>query len=218
MIPATELTNRQPNIDEFATALAEHLSIPDSLAFHILIQNWAHWEFSAAENNPLDTEQSFPGSTDYNSLGVKNYPLLADGVSATIETMQNGLYPNLLSCLSQIGTPAVNTDWLHRLISDINVWGTGNATVSFPWTQDMNTNPDKYISSFSQTGMFTDSPAPVTPIIDATLEGRVTALEQSVAALNTAILAREHAQATAADTFAHAMDVAADPAVIPHSP
>lgn len=230
MIPQTELTNRQPNLDEFTTKLAEKLNIPDSIALHTLAANWAHWEYSAAANNPFDTEQGYIGATDYNSVGVKNYQSVDDGVAATVETMTNGLYPNLIPCLEQIGTPAVNAHWLQQLIGSLNVWGTGNSTVSFPWTQDMNANQQKYLESFSVPGLFDSSspapqPAPSGPVIDATLETRVTVLEQKLAALqadhaalNRAVLAREHAQAEAADTFAHDLDVAADPSVIPPSP
>lgn len=223
MIPQTELTNRQPNIDEFTTALAAKLGIPDATALHTLAQNWAHWEYSQAENNPFDTEQAHENATEYNAVGVKNYATVADGVDATIATMQNGLYPNLIPCLSQIGTSAVNAHWLQLLIGSLNVWGTGNATVSFPWTQDINANQAKYLDSFSVPGLFdADTPVPTPPpsgpVIDATLEARVTKLEHDVSAINTAVLAREHAQAVAADAFANAMDTAADPQHIPPSP
>jgi len=229
MIPQTELTNRQPDLDEFVTALAHKLNIPDAIALHTLAANWAHWEFSEAAHNPFDTEQVVGTRNDYNSVGVQNYASLEDGVTATVETMQNGLYPSLIPCLAQIGTSAVNTHWLQLLIASLNVWGTGNPQTFFGWTNDINANQQKYLESFSVTGDFdatTPAPSipPTDPVIDATLEARVTALEQdmttlknTVAAINTAVLARDREQAIAAESFATDMETAADPNHIPPS-
>lgn len=56
-------------------------------------------EDSGATWNPLDTEQDWPGSTDYNSAGVKNYADLADGLAATLATLRNGFYGPVLQAL-----------------------------------------------------------------------------------------------------------------------
>jgi hypothetical protein len=49
-------------------------------------------EGSNASNNPLDTTQDWPGATDFNSAGVKNYLTTDDGLAATKATLVNGHY------------------------------------------------------------------------------------------------------------------------------
>jgi hypothetical protein len=60
---------------------------------------WIESEGSNAAANPLDTEQPWPGATNYNSVGVKNYPSTTAGWAATITTLHNGFYPELLHVL-----------------------------------------------------------------------------------------------------------------------
>lgn len=149
MIPDSELVNTNQDAETFASNLFEALfNKVAPTQFITLIKNWAHWEGSSAQNNPMDTELPMVGSTDYNSVGVKNYPTLEDGINATIDTIRNGSYPFLESCMKSIGSSAVNQDWFNNLIHDINIWGTGNAQTYFPWTKDMLANPTKYLESF----------------------------------------------------------------------
>jgi hypothetical protein len=65
----------------------------------LVIVTWINSEGSLAYNNPLDTEQPWPNSTDYNSVGVKNYATLDDGLAATTKTLYNGYYKTLVSIL-----------------------------------------------------------------------------------------------------------------------
>jgi hypothetical protein len=50
-------------------------------------------------NNPLNTTLPEPGSVDYNSAGVQNYPSASEGEQATSDTLENGDYPDILSRL-----------------------------------------------------------------------------------------------------------------------
>jgi len=62
-------------------------------------------EGSHARFNPLDTTQPWPGSTSYNSVGVRNYATWDDGVAATVATLRNGYYPDVIAVLNA-GGPA----------------------------------------------------------------------------------------------------------------
>lgn len=49
--------------------------------------------------NPLNTTQTEPGSTQYNSVGVQNYSDEQQGIQATIATLTNGNYSDILAML-----------------------------------------------------------------------------------------------------------------------
>ena len=51
---------------------------------------WAAAEGGHARNNPLNTTLWRPGSSDYNWVGVKNYPSFDVGVEATASTLNYG--------------------------------------------------------------------------------------------------------------------------------
>lgn len=51
---------------------------------------WMQAEGGAALWNPLNTTHEAPGATDYNWVGVKNYPTARSGIRATIETLNYG--------------------------------------------------------------------------------------------------------------------------------
>jgi len=51
---------------------------------------WAAAEGGKASFNPLNTTLWRPGSTNYNSVGVKNYPSFDVGVEATASTLNYG--------------------------------------------------------------------------------------------------------------------------------
>ena len=57
---------------------------------------WAVSESSQAHWNIWDTTEDYPGATDYNSAGVKNYPDIDAGLNAFKATINNGRYPMIL--------------------------------------------------------------------------------------------------------------------------
>lgn len=92
---------------------------------HIMgLAAWHKAEGGTATWNPLNTTQGAPGSTDYNSVGVKNYPNEAIGVSATIKTLTNGNYPGILKALR---AEAFDIQALAQAV-DSSVWGTKHLT------------------------------------------------------------------------------------------
>lgn len=52
-----------------------------------------------AKNNPMNTTQKMPGSTNFNSVGVQNYPTAAEGIAALRMTITNGRYSGIVSAL-----------------------------------------------------------------------------------------------------------------------
>jgi len=52
---------------------------------------WQSQEGTTAGWNPLATTLPADGATDFNAVGVKNYPSMAIGLAATVDTIQYGL-------------------------------------------------------------------------------------------------------------------------------
>lgn len=84
---------------------------------------WRQSEGKAGKYNPFNTTQSWPGATNFNSVGVKNYQSLEDGFQATIKTLKNGRYECILNGLR-------NNDGAQKISkkcsSDLKTWGTGD--------------------------------------------------------------------------------------------
>ena len=89
----------------------------------IVIVAWETAEFTKARWNPLATTHDMPGATDFNSVGVKNYVSLEQGLQATIETLRLGKgsygYGAILDGLANCDDPmttalAINASaWCH---------------------------------------------------------------------------------------------------------
>lgn len=69
---------------------------PQNLVF---LNAWARAEGGSASNNPFNTTQGAPGATSYNSVGVRNYVTPSQGIGATVQTLNNGRYGNILAAL-----------------------------------------------------------------------------------------------------------------------
>lgn len=119
------------------------------------INAWAQAEGGRAENNPFNTTQPGYGETgDYNSVHVKRYGTPQGGIQATIHTLQNGHYGNILAALKQgtsamadaqalaaspWGTGALVEKVLGGPVSAPKATGGSTATTASP--QPMGTNP-----------------------------------------------------------------------------
>lgn len=79
------------NRNEWAEALIAAMGWLPSVRDGIVAQ--AYSEASEARCNPLDTTEPWPGASNYNAAGVKNYASTDDGLAATKATLLNGLYP-----------------------------------------------------------------------------------------------------------------------------
>jgi cell wall-associated NlpC family hydrolase len=69
---------------------------PENLRF---MDAWARAEGGTAANNPFNTTQPMAGATPYNSVGVRNYGSPEIGIDATVNTLTNGRYGNIIGAL-----------------------------------------------------------------------------------------------------------------------
>ncbi len=118
---AATTSNITASRTQFAHDLLAKLGMPDTAENVRAIKAWAQAEGTDAGFNPLATTRRAAGTTDFNSVGVKNYPSYTDGVQATADTLRNGLYGTILDALSQ-GTSAQN---VAQAIASSR-WGTGD--------------------------------------------------------------------------------------------
>jgi hypothetical protein len=94
----------------------------------------ALWAWSNCESgtdvmrwlNPLNTTQPWAGARDMNSVGVKAYLTVNDGINATVATLTNGYYPTILSHLRN---SVPRSKWGDACI-DLGKWGTGCAWIT----------------------------------------------------------------------------------------
>jgi hypothetical protein len=95
-------------------------STPEKIKF---LKAWRQAEGGRARNNPFNTTMNMPvdGVTNYNSVGVKNYPDMQTGLTATVKTLKLSYYADLVAKLNNDNITAAelaNTNSLYT-------WGTG---------------------------------------------------------------------------------------------
>jgi len=93
-----------------------------------LLDAWHACEGGFATFNPLNTTQPEPGATNYNSVGVKNYPDQATGLKGTRDALQNGRYDGIVSDL-RAGTFTA-AQILSRNASEFTTWGTNTTCIA----------------------------------------------------------------------------------------
>jgi hypothetical protein len=91
------------------------------------------WAWTTAEspiqdpmrwNNPLNTTQPGPGASIVNTAGVRSYPSVDSGITATVQMLLNGYYPALVEALRS-GTP--RQQWSPAVLANITKWGTNTS-------------------------------------------------------------------------------------------
>ena len=88
-VPATSGPGKETR-EQWATALLQAVDAPVCGNNLVTLVTWQTAENTTAAWNPLATTQPAPGTTDYNSVGVKNYPSSAAGIAATVATLRGG--------------------------------------------------------------------------------------------------------------------------------
>lgn len=73
--------------EQWAKRLLERADWPVSRNNLRALVAWTSAEGTKAKWNPLATTQPMAGATDFNSVGVKNYPSLESGLEATLKTL-----------------------------------------------------------------------------------------------------------------------------------
>jgi hypothetical protein len=87
----------------FARSLLATIGAPQSQANINSILGWINHEGGGGTNNPLNTTQTMPGSTNFNNLGggtgVQNYTSMAIGVAANAKTLMGSAYSQIVADL-----------------------------------------------------------------------------------------------------------------------
>jgi len=86
---------------------------------------WEKREFSSwppqAQHNPMASTLTEPGSTQFNSTGVQNYPNWPTGIRATVATINSGRYPNIVAAFRS-GKGLQNNP---NVANDLLIWSGG---------------------------------------------------------------------------------------------
>lgn len=112
--------------EDFAAAVLEGINAPVSKRNLWALVSWMQAEGGDARWNPLNTTQEMPGATDYNWVGVKNYASFAQGVEATVKTLNFGADRGLYG-YKPIRRRLRRNAWAYwtlRAVED-SIWGTG---------------------------------------------------------------------------------------------
>ena len=110
---------------QFARDLLDRLGAPATESNLTALSAWMAAEGGSAAYNPLNTTQPAAGTTDYNSVGVKNYGDLATGLNATVQTLTNGHYAGILAALRQGTDPRA----VGQAVA-ASPWGTGQGLLA----------------------------------------------------------------------------------------
>jgi hypothetical protein len=134
-VTATAVPGEQTR-EQWATALLRAVDAPVCGNNLVSLVTWQTAENTTAAWNPLATTQPAPGTTDYNSVGVKNYPSSAAGIAATVATLRGGYvtqgYGWILYRLVTCADPAVTaaaikqSNWCHGCAGGAYVTGMVN--------------------------------------------------------------------------------------------
>ena len=100
---------------------------------------WRQAESGTAKFNPFNTTKTMnvDGVTNFNSVGVKNYPDMSTGIMATVKTLKLPYYEDLIEKLNDDSITAeelASTD-------DLNTWGTGGLVSKVLKTRNINPTP-----------------------------------------------------------------------------
>lgn len=104
----------------FAEDILKGIGAPVTSENVRVIEAWMRAEGGASHNNPLNTTQDAPGASNFNDVGVKTYSSYQQGVQATIQTLLNGLYGNIIDALKRGNSAKAVADAIAA-----SPWGTG---------------------------------------------------------------------------------------------
>lgn len=115
--------------DEFYKSILKGIGAPITDENMKFFYAWRQAEGGKAKNNPFNTTQPKPNSTFYNCLkkgisgckaGVRNYMSSRDGIDATVKTIKNGRYQNIIDALKSGDSAEKAAQALKS-----SPWGTG---------------------------------------------------------------------------------------------
>jgi len=111
---------------QFAKALLDRLGLKPTKRRLWALLAWMQAEGGNAKFNPLNTTQEMPRATDYNSVGVKDYATLDEGVIATAKTLDYGARHDLHG-YKAIREAFVKNHFASVILTAVerSEWGTG---------------------------------------------------------------------------------------------
>ena len=104
---------------EFAEALLAAAELPTTERAVDKLVAWMHGEGTTAAFNPLATTRQWPGATEFNSAGVRNYRSLDAGLAATCLTLHLHYYARVIDRLQDWASIAEFADAVVE-----SPWGT----------------------------------------------------------------------------------------------
>lgn len=197
----------QQNIDAWwawATGVLHGIGAPTNAANFATLWNWSIKESGQdpiangrIRNNPLNTTQRAPGSTSQNSVGVQSFPDISTGVAATVQTLQNGRYPQIVANLRN-SVPSYN--WLAAggrgtpstaaaTTAQLNTWGSKTNWLS--WTNKPPTPSQNFQTTAGVSSLATNPDS--NPVSDA--------LNSALGSVGTAITGAEQNFVQAATNY-----------------
>jgi hypothetical protein len=94
------------------------LSAPTCAKDMVLVVAWESIEFTMARFNPLSTTYPMPGASDFNSVGVKNFTSLNQGIQATVRTLYQSApalgYGPIVADLRRCADPKVTAEAINQ--------------------------------------------------------------------------------------------------------
>lgn len=113
--PTSEWGGGTPDAGEWASAFLAEIDAPPCGENRVLMLAWQAQESTEARFNPLGTTHDMPGAANFNSVGVKSYRSVAQGLDASRLTLEGGAasygYEAILSSLRACAD-AEATAWL----------------------------------------------------------------------------------------------------------
>lgn len=100
-VPMT-VTNPGPGENAWIQAFLTTIGAPSTAANIRSVSAWIQHEGpfgTQAANNPLNTTKQMTGSTSFDGLAVQNYPTSSLGLIAIAETLESGIYSDVLLAL-----------------------------------------------------------------------------------------------------------------------
>jgi hypothetical protein len=144
----------------FITAVLTALGAPATAANIASMKNWMAHEEPPSDwnhwNNPMNTTQPMSGSKSMNSVGVQSYPSITTGLQATVETLNNGLYGDIIARLKsgsglKSGASAGLLKWSGDGYSSVATGGTFVAGERGPEMIHVAPGTSAHVLSASQT-------------------------------------------------------------------
>ena len=106
--------------EDFYREILRGIGAPETENNLLYLFAWRQAEGGNATFNPFNTTQKAEGASNYNKVGVKNYTSPEQGLKATIKTLLNGRYGEIISSLKRDADPIETAEALER-----SPWGTG---------------------------------------------------------------------------------------------